>query len=114
MRITLSQLKQSHPIVIAAAFIFLISLASATPAQSSAHVAANENQKSSRYSASAVTLNLSRDLVRLGIAAQNLTPNNPSLDAGPLFQAAIQYIGNNPVQVLTVDPGSYYFLTSQT
>jgi len=31
------------------------------------------------------TLNLSRDLVALGIAAQNLVPNNPALDARPLF-----------------------------
>jgi hypothetical protein len=111
---TLSQLKQSHPIVITVAFISLISLASATSAQSAVHGAANERPGRVDYSAAASTLNLSRDLVRLGIAAQNLTPNDPSLDAGPLFQAAIQYIQNNPVQVLTVDPGSYYVLTSQT
>jgi hypothetical protein len=59
------------------------------------------------------TLNLSHDLVPLGIAGQNLIPNTPSLDAGPLFQAAVQYVQNSPVQLLTVDPGSYYFLTPQ-
>jgi uncharacterized protein (TIGR03437 family) len=61
----------------------------------------------------ATTLNLSHDLVPLGIASQNLTPNTPSLDAQPLFSAAVQYIQNNPVAVLTADPGAYYFLTSQ-
>src|ERR1700722_16282585 len=55
--------------------------------------------------------NLSHDLVRLGIANQNLTPNTPTLDAQPLFLAALQYIQNNPVPTLTADPGSYYFLT---
>src|SRR5258708_39645225 len=58
----------------------------------------------------AQVLNMSHDLVPLGINSQNLTPNNPSLDAGPLFQAAIQYIQNHPgqVQTLTLDTGGYY------
>jgi hypothetical protein len=38
------------------------------------------------------TLNLSHDLVPLAIATQNLVPNTASLDAGPLFQAAVQFI----------------------
>ncbi|MDQ2898671.1 MAG: right-handed parallel beta-helix repeat-containing protein [Acidobacteriota bacterium] len=59
------------------------------------------------------TLNLSRDLVRLGIAATNLAPNNPTVDARPSFQAAVQYVASHPVRILTVDPGNYYFLTSQ-
>jgi hypothetical protein len=33
----------------------------------------------------AQVLNMSHDLVPLGIASQNLMPNNPSLDARPLF-----------------------------
>ena len=37
------------------------------------------------------TLNLSRDLQSLGIAKQNLQPNNPNQDARPLFQAALAY-----------------------
>lgn len=57
------------------------------------------------------TLNLSRDLVPLGIASQNMVPNTPALDAQPLFSAALQYIQNNPLQLLTADPGAYYFLT---
>jgi hypothetical protein len=60
------------------------------------------------------TLNLSHDLVPLGIASQNMTPDTPSLDAQPLFVAALTYVQNNPVQLLTADPGAYYFLTPLT
>ncbi len=61
----------------------------------------------------AQVLNMSHDLVPLGIASQNLTPNNPALDARPLFQAALQYVQNHPVQTLTLDTGAYYLLTNQ-
>jgi hypothetical protein len=57
------------------------------------------------------TLNLSRDLVRLGIATRNLVPNDPALDARAIFQQAIDYAKAHSVSVLTVDPGNYYFLT---
>ena len=60
------------------------------------------------------TLNLSRDLVRLGIASQNLTPDDPNLDAMPLFQAALQYVGQHHTPRVTVDHGQYYFLTPET
>jgi hypothetical protein len=59
------------------------------------------------------TLNLSRDLVRLGIASKNLTPDDPNLDARPLFQAALQYAGKHRTGLITLDHGSYYFLTPQ-
>ncbi|MBV9873632.1 MAG: hypothetical protein JO025_02790, partial [Verrucomicrobia bacterium] len=59
------------------------------------------------------TINLSRDLVRLGIASQNLTPNDPSLDARPLFQAAVEYAEAHATHLITVDHGAYYFLTLQ-
>ena len=59
------------------------------------------------------SLNLSRDLVRLGIASQNLLPDNPNLDARPLFQAALRYAGQHHTSVITVDHGAYYFLTPQ-
>jgi hypothetical protein len=36
-------------------------------------------------------LNMSTDLVRLGIASSNLMPNQPSVDAGPLFFHAVGY-----------------------
>jgi hypothetical protein len=58
-------------------------------------------------------LNLSQDLVTLGIATQNLAPNQPGLDARPLFQAALQYVQRHSIQLLTLDQGKYYFLTPQ-
>ena len=57
-------------------------------------------------------LNMSHDLVSLGIASQNLVPNMPSQDARPLIQAAVQYVQSHPVQVLTLDKGDYYLLTA--
>jgi hypothetical protein len=59
------------------------------------------------------SINLSHDLVRLGIAPQNLPPNSPSVDARPLFQAALQYAGSHGIQLVTLDRGAYYFLTAQ-
>lgn len=57
---------------------------------------------------------MSRDLVTLGIASQNLTPNNPALDARPLMQAAIAYAQSQPAtKTLTVDAGNYYLLSDQ-
>jgi hypothetical protein len=67
--------------------------------------AGNDNQWS--------TLNLSHDLVRLGIASQNLVPGDPTLDARPLFQAALEYVAAHDTALVTLDHGSYYFLTSQ-
>ena len=62
---------------------------------------------------SAQALNLSHDLVALGIAGQNLTPNNPALDAGPLIFAGVQYAYFNAIPLVTADKGSYYLLTDQ-
>jgi hypothetical protein len=59
------------------------------------------------------SINLSHDLVRLGIASQNLPPNSPSVDARPLFQAALDYVKNHGIQLITLDRGAYYFLTAQ-
>ncbi len=61
-----------------------------------------------------VTINLSHDLVRLGIASSNLPPDSPTTDARPLFQAALAYAKSHPVRTITVDHGAYYFLTPQT
>jgi hypothetical protein len=63
--------------------------------------------------ADGTTVNLSRDLIRLGIATQNLRANDPSFDARPIFEAAVQYVGTHHVERLTVDRGAYYFLTPQ-
>ncbi len=68
---------------------------------------------SSSASAAAPSINLSHDLVSLGIAKRNLTPNDPSLDARPLFQAALAYAAKNAAGLITADPGAYYFLTPQ-
>jgi hypothetical protein len=59
------------------------------------------------------TVNLSHDLVRLGIAAQNLPPDSPTTDARPLVQAALQYAQSHHVRRLTVDRGTYYVLTPE-
>jgi hypothetical protein len=63
--------------------------------------------------ADGITVNLSRDMIRLGIATQNLPANDPSFDARPIFEAAVQYVGTHHVKRLTVDRGAYYFLTPQ-
>ena len=57
------------------------------------------------------TLNLSRDLVALGIAATNMVPNQPALDAGPLFVAGVNYAKSNGILTVIADPGAYYFLS---
>jgi hypothetical protein len=59
------------------------------------------------------TLNMSQDLVKLGIASTNLVPNQPSLDAGPLFFRAVSYARVNPIDRVIADPGAYYFLSQQ-
>ena len=59
------------------------------------------------------TVNLSHDLVNLGIASANMVPGQPSLDSRPLLQTAIKYAISNGVATLIADPGTYYFLTQQ-
>jgi hypothetical protein len=58
-------------------------------------------------------INISEDLVTLGIAGQNATPDTPGLDSRPLLAAAIQYASANGVGLIIADPGAYWFLTSQ-
>ena len=62
--------------------------------------------------ASAQELNLSRDLLRLGISA-DMEPNRPDVDSRPLLQAAIDYVRRQSISRVTLDPGDYYFLTPQ-
>jgi filamentous hemagglutinin family protein len=61
--------------------------------------------------ADAATLNLSQDLVSLGIAATNMVPNRPSLDAGPLLTQGVEYAKAHQIGQVVADPGSYYFLS---
>lgn len=56
-------------------------------------------------------LNLSQDLVTLGIAASNMTPDTPGLDSRPLFEAGVAYAAANGIANVVADRGSYYFLT---
>jgi uncharacterized protein (TIGR03437 family) len=65
----------------------------------------------SNLSAQSSTLNMSRDLISNGIAASNLQPNSPALDARPLFEAAAAYASKNGIAKLIADPGAYYFLS---
>jgi uncharacterized protein (TIGR03437 family) len=60
------------------------------------------------------TLNLSHDLTTLKIAAQNMTPDTPSLDSQPLLTAAVTYAQAHSIATITADPGAYYFLTGRT
>ncbi len=64
--------------------------------------------------AAAQNLNLSQDLARLGIAGANMEPDRADLDSRPLFQAAIEYVRQRGITRVTLDPGNYYFLTTQT
>ena len=64
-------------------------------------------------SAAGQVLNLSHDLVALGIASRNLTPNDPTLDARPLIEAGTQYAAINSIHSITMDTGNYYLLSDR-
>ncbi len=68
----------------------------------------------SAFGQTAAVLNLSHDLVANGIAAMNMTPDSPQLDARPLFEAGIAYASKNQIPTVTADRGNYYFLTQNT
>src|SRR5262245_60535465 len=57
-------------------------------------------------------LNLSQDLASLGIAGSNMAPNQPALDAGPLFMAGVNYAKTHGITTVVADPGTYYFLST--
>ncbi len=59
-------------------------------------------------------LNLSHDLVTLGISRQNMTPDTPALDSRPLFQAAVAYASAHKIATVTADRGKYYFLSQNS
>jgi hypothetical protein len=59
------------------------------------------------------SLNMSQDLVNLGIASTNMVPNQPTLDAGPLFFRAVLYAKNHQIGRVIADPGAYYFSSLQ-
>jgi hypothetical protein len=59
----------------------------------------------------APTLNLSTDLVRLGIAANNMSPNQPALDSGPLLESGVKYAASHQLGLVIASQGAYYFLS---
>ncbi|MGA2183682.1 MAG: right-handed parallel beta-helix repeat-containing protein [Bryobacteraceae bacterium] len=63
--------------------------------------------------ANTAQINVSRDLVTLGIASQNLVPDNRNLDARPLFQAALDFALLHGIHRVVADRGAYYFLTPE-
>jgi hypothetical protein len=60
------------------------------------------------------TLNLSTDLVPLGIASSNMIPNQSSLDSGPLLEQGVAYANTHHYSQVIADQGSYYFLSLST
>src|SRR5215471_4475109 len=74
--------------------------------------AAASNLTATSRPTSLTTLNLSHDLVSLGITAANMVPNQPSLDAGPLFVQGVEYAKSHGIGTVVSDPGAYYFLTA--
>jgi hypothetical protein len=59
-------------------------------------------------------LNLSQDLVAMGIASSNMTPNQPALDAGPLLTSGVAYAVAHQIPSVIANPGTYYFLSVQS
>ena len=57
------------------------------------------------------TLNLSQDMLKLGISSTNMAPNQQTQDAGPLVQKGLQYAQSHNLKNVIADPGAYYFLS---
>ncbi len=60
------------------------------------------------------TLNLSTDLVTLGIASANMVPNQPALDSGPLLESGVKYAASHKLASVVASTGAYYFLSGST
>jgi len=54
------------------------------------------------------TINVSQDLVRLGIAGTNMTPNQPNLDSAPLLNPTVNYAQLRQGTKIVADSGAYY------
>ena len=98
-------MKRIFPAVVAMAAALCWAAGAQSPPRAAATAAPEETQPQ--------VINLSRDLVRLGIATHNLPADSPSTDARPLFEAALNYAQSHPIRRVTVDRGAYYFLTPQ-
>jgi hypothetical protein len=60
------------------------------------------------------SLDMSQDLVRLGIASLNMVPNQPDLDAGPLLLGIVNFAQTHRIARVIADQGAYYFRSMQT
>lgn len=58
------------------------------------------------------TLNLSQDLVALGISATNMLPNQPAQDSGPLLVQGVEYAKTHGITNVVANQGTYYFLNT--
>ncbi|WP_413666318.1 hypothetical protein ACEN9X_17365 [Mucilaginibacter sp. Mucisp86] len=54
-------------------------------------------------------LDVSKDLISLGIAKANMLPGDKSLNSAPLLEAAVTYAANNNIPIVNIPKGSYYF-----
>lgn len=67
------------------------------------------------FGQAATSLNLSTDLVTLGIASTNMAPNQPTQDSTVLLESAVKYLRSHTnITSVTVNPGAYYFLSVST
>ncbi len=64
--------------------------------------------------ASGQVLNLSKDLVAMGIAGSNMTPDLCTLDSRPLFQAGVQYASAHGIPKVIAERGRYCFLSQNS
>jgi len=55
------------------------------------------------------SIDVSKDLIDLGISNKNLSPNDKSTDAGPLIEAAVQYAVSHKISKIIFPSGDYYF-----
>jgi len=69
-----------------------------------------ENDQEAPPAGSLKLVNTASDLVRLGIAPENLRPNDPAQDAGPLLEKALVYASQKAIPVVALEEkGDYFF-----
>ncbi|SEO26921.1 Right handed beta helix region [Mucilaginibacter gossypiicola] len=87
-------------------FLLLLNCGAETIAQAHEHTAPEKNSRTAKqYS----VIDVSTDLKKMGIAQQNMLPDNNTIDAGPLLEAAVIYAGKHNYNKVNVPAGTYYF-----
>lgn len=66
-----------------------------------------------KQSAPIDSIDVSKDLIALGIADQNLPAGNRNMDAGPLVEAAMKYANSHHIPKVTIPSGDYFFHSSR-